>query len=92
MGEHYAAYTGYTINHEFWNKGYGTEINEALVRYVFDETDKEYVSAECATGNTASHRVLDKSLLKFEGVSRYSDYIQGRAVDEAIYGLRGRRE
>jgi ribosomal-protein-alanine N-acetyltransferase len=78
---------GYTINHEFWNKGYATEINEALVHYVFDETDKEYVSAECATGNIASRRVLEKSLLKFEGVSRYSDYIQGRPVDEAIYGL-----
>jgi [ribosomal protein S5]-alanine N-acetyltransferase len=42
-------------------QGYATEALRALVRYAFDQPSVRVIRADSLTGNSASHRVLEKA-------------------------------
>ena len=56
---------GYCFKREHWGKGYATEVSQALVRWIFDTTDLEYIIAFAATENVASRKVLEKIGMSF---------------------------
>ena len=51
---------GYALVKEAWERGYGTEMAAALVRYGFVDLHLPRIVAIASLGNVASHRVLEK--------------------------------
>lgn len=80
------AVIGFTIAHEYWQKGFATEALTALLDYLFEDIDLHRVVADCDTENIGSWKTLEKlgfrreahfveSLLTVEGYT--SEYHYG---------------
>jgi [ribosomal protein S5]-alanine N-acetyltransferase len=52
---------GYGLNPSVWNRGYATEIVSAFTAWLLEQPTVRTVTAETATSNPASARVLEKS-------------------------------
>jgi RimJ/RimL family protein N-acetyltransferase len=55
---------------KYWKKGFTTEAVIAILDYCFDELKLHRVTAGCAVDNIGSIRVLEKSVMKREGLAR----------------------
>lgn len=51
---------GYCLSQRCWDNGYMTEAIRAVVNYVFDSTDYDFIQARHDTENAASGRCLEK--------------------------------
>ncbi|MDN6280897.1 MAG: GNAT family N-acetyltransferase [Psychroflexus sp.] len=62
---------GYILDRKYWNKGYGTEICKALIKYAFAKLKVEKLTARMIKDNVASKRVSKKCRMTFlkEGIS-----------------------
>lgn len=58
---------GYALFHQFWGRGYATEMARALLRYGFAERQVPVIVAITNNGNTASQHVLRKAGLEHKG-------------------------
>ncbi len=56
---------GYALGERYWGRGLGTEAVRGLLRFCFDELQVGRVSAQCATANQASARVLEKAGMEY---------------------------
>ncbi|HEM0318186.1 TPA: GNAT family N-acetyltransferase, partial [Legionella pneumophila] len=56
---------GYLLHEKYWNKGYATEILEALLTWAKNHIDTEYIIAFADIDNTASFRVMEKCGMKY---------------------------
>jgi ribosomal-protein-alanine N-acetyltransferase len=63
----------YGLLKEYWNKGYSTELTRACLRYVFENTDLDYIVAVAFPENTGSWRVMEKAGMKFEKTTQFFD-------------------
>jgi len=70
-----------------WGQGYGTEAVACAVDFCFRELEMNRIGAEAYATNPRSVRLLEKVGFRREGVMREHYLIQGRRVDEIIYGL-----
>ena len=52
---------GYRLIERFWGRGIATEALGMMIRYIFDETDIEIITASTMIENRASARVLEKN-------------------------------
>jgi RimJ/RimL family protein N-acetyltransferase len=52
---------GYGINPSYWNRGYATEMAQAMVAWAKERPDVGRIVSECLTENVGSIRVLEKS-------------------------------
>jgi RimJ/RimL family protein N-acetyltransferase len=52
---------GYGINPGYQNRGYATEMTQALTRWMLSQPEVSRVTAECRTDNYGSMRVLEKA-------------------------------
>ena len=69
----------YMLREDDWGKGFATEIARHLIKYGFDELNLPEIFATVDDENLASHRVLEKSGMKFKEYDydedgRYSVY------------------
>ncbi|XVJ51332.1 MAG: GNAT family N-acetyltransferase [Vampirovibrio sp.] len=55
-----SAEIGYWLDEAHWEKGYATEVTQALIQYAFSELKLAMVFATTAEGNKASQRILEK--------------------------------
>lgn len=78
---------GYMIGEEFQGRGYGTSAVALLVEKIFHETTLHRIYALVSVENVASLRLLERLGFTREGVMREHYLIQGRRVDEVMYGL-----
>lgn len=78
---------GYCLNKAYWNKGYGTEVTRALIKFGFTELALHRVTAMCDPANVASYRVLEKAGMTLEGHLREDFPVRGRWRDTMIYGI-----
>lgn len=78
---------GYMMAEEYQGRGYGTRAVALLVGKLFGETDLHRVFAMISPENTASLRLVRRLGFTYEGRMREHYVIQGRRVDEMIYGL-----
>lgn len=60
----------YSLLPDHWNKGLGTEMTRALLRFCFDHLGLHRVEAGVAIENRASIRVLEKAGMRREGHHR----------------------
>lgn len=56
---------GYRFLKKHWGKGYGSEVGKALVDYGFNVLNLEKINAYADMGNAVSHKILEKSGLRF---------------------------
>ena len=66
------AEVGYTLNKEYWNKGYMTEVVNAVVKLFFEELEMNCLFARHDKENPASGRVMQKAGLKFSHEEPYA--------------------
>ena len=62
----------YQLHPEYQRKGYATEALQALIRYLFEETNTQLITADAITQNAASQALLRKLGFVHEGTIRKS--------------------
>ena len=62
---------GYWINVRHQNKGYATEITQALIKTAFELSDKDHIQIRCDVRNKPSMRVIQKTGFSIEGTLRH---------------------
>jgi ribosomal-protein-alanine N-acetyltransferase len=78
---------GYMLAASHHGRGLGTRAVALLVAKLFRETELYRIFATISVENIASIKLLERLGFIREGVLREHYLIQGRRVDEAIYGL-----
>lgn len=78
---------GYWLGERHWDKGLGTSIVAAYVRYVWNTFSVTRLEAHVFAWNPASVRVLEKNGFRLEGKRRSAICKDGEVTDELIYGL-----
>jgi ribosomal-protein-alanine N-acetyltransferase len=68
-------------------RGIGTEAVTQLVNYVFDQTDLVRLFALISVENRASRKLVEKLGFVHEGTLRSHFVINGKRVDQCVYGL-----
>lgn len=72
---------------EFRGRGYGTEAQRLLVRYLFAHTQLNRIEATTEITNTGEQRALEKAGFTREGVLRGATFRAGRWHDQIIYSV-----
>lgn len=78
---------GYFIKTSYWGKGYGTEIGNAIIDFLFKTYPIHKIVASCNSSNGDSEGVMKKLGMTKEGVLRKKRYKNGEWVDETRYGI-----
>jgi ribosomal-protein-alanine N-acetyltransferase len=78
---------GYMLGEEYQGRGLGTRAVALFVEKLFRETTLHRVYATVSVENVPSCRLLERLGFRREGVMREHYLIQGRRVDEVLYGL-----
>jgi RimJ/RimL family protein N-acetyltransferase len=76
------------LRREYWNRGYGTELAEELLRFGFDELRLHRISAWCDAENMGSIRVMEHCGMQREGTLR--DVVLDRDecwCDQCVYAI-----
>ncbi len=79
-----ACYLGYSIGHQYENKGLMTEILSGALDYVFEELELHRVMANYMPENSRSARVLEKLGFEKEGFARAYLNIAGEWRDHVL--------
>jgi ribosomal-protein-alanine N-acetyltransferase len=77
----------YKLHPAHWNQGYATEAVAAILHFCFHDLQLHRVKAGCATENTASAKVLEKSGFLREGTCRKNLPIRGEWFDNYEYAI-----
>jgi len=72
---------------EFRGRGYGSQAQRLLVRYLFAHTPVNRVEATTEITNVAEQRALEKAGFSREGILRGSTFRQGRYRDKVMYSV-----
>ena len=85
--EHCRAEFGFWIGKPYWNRGYGTEAAEAVLRYGFETLRLNRIWAAHFGSNPASGRVMKKLGMTYEGTWRQHVLKWGTFEDLCSYGI-----
>jgi RimJ/RimL family protein N-acetyltransferase len=72
---------------EFRGRGYGSEAQRLLARYLFAHTQVNRIEATTEITNVAEQRALEKAGFTREGILRGATFRQGRWHDQVIYSV-----
>lgn len=78
---------GYWLAKPFQGKGVMTRVCEALIEIAFSEFDMQKIQISAAVENKPSRSVCERLGMTLEGIITNEEYLGGRIVDHAIYGL-----
>jgi RimJ/RimL family protein N-acetyltransferase len=78
---------GYDVVRLERGKGYGTEVVQLMVDYLFLSRDSARIQAFTEVRNKASQRVLKKAVFKGEGTLRKAGLARGHRTDAHLYGV-----
>jgi ribosomal-protein-serine acetyltransferase len=77
----------YWLDKAHQGQGIMTACCRTLVSYGFDKWKLNRITIECATENIRSRAIPERLGFKLEGVVRGIEWLHGRFVDHAMYGL-----
>lgn len=77
----------YALHPDFWGKGYATEAVETILHFSFVDLDLHRVTAEVATENEASIKLLERLGMIREGKHRKILPIRGEWWDNYHYAM-----
>jgi RimJ/RimL family protein N-acetyltransferase len=72
---------------EFWGRGYGSQAQWLLARYLFAHTQVNRIEAVTEITNIGEQRALEKAGFTREGVLRGATFRAGRWHDQIIYSV-----
>jgi RimJ/RimL family protein N-acetyltransferase len=78
---------GIALLPEARGRGYGTDAQRQLVRYLFAHTQVNRIEAGTNVANTAEQRALEKAGFTREGIMRGAGFQGGRWHDGVIYSV-----
>jgi RimJ/RimL family protein N-acetyltransferase len=78
---------GIRLAPKFRGRGYGSEAQRLLVRYLFAHTHVNRIEATTEISNVAEQRALEKAGFTKEGILRGSTFRQGQWHDQVIYSV-----
>jgi RimJ/RimL family protein N-acetyltransferase len=78
---------GIGLTPEFRGRGYGSEAQRLLVRYLFAHTQVNRIEAITEITNIGEQRALEKAGFTREGILRGTTFRQGRWHDQVIYSV-----
>lgn len=64
---------GYRLHRKFWNKGYASELAEALLQWGFQNMKLDKLCGFAHSDNRASRRILEKIGMNLIGLDTYAD-------------------
>ncbi len=73
---------GYMVRSEHWNRGYATEMTEAMLRIAFESLRLPHVYAATDPANAASRRVMEKC-----GLAYVRDFLYRGTWPSVLYRL-----
>ena len=79
---------GIVLLPEARGKGYGTQAQRLLARYLFAHTTVHRIWAGTKVDNIAEQKVLEKAGFTREGITRATGWRDGAGRDGVIYSLR----
>ncbi|MFC6997778.1 GNAT family N-acetyltransferase [Rufibacter roseus] len=77
----------YILNRTYWNKGYGTEAAQELLKFGFEELHLHRVWADCDPRNIGSYRIMEKLGMRREAHFRENIFIKGEWCDSLVYAI-----
>lgn len=78
---------GYSLFPSFWNQGYMSEANQAILKYAFEKMKVHSIKANINPQNMGSKRVLEKMGFKQEAYFTEDYYFDGKFYDSMIFSL-----
>ena len=81
----------YMLGCNYWNRGYGTEVLKAVIRFAFEELEVERILVDHMTQNAASGKVMRKAGMKHIGTEAGKYEKIGIRYDAEVYELRNER-
>lgn len=81
------AQIGYFVGSRFTGKGIATAAVSAVLAHGFGHLRLNRVELRCASENVPSMRVAERLGFVHEGTLRQDEYLNGRFVDQHVYGL-----
>lgn len=78
---------GISVHEAFRNNGYAEDAVRILLRYAFHEQRFQKCNSACVDGNAASIALHNKLGFVEEGRRRRQFFLNGRHVDDILYGL-----
>ena len=84
---HNGAEIGYVLNPAYHGNGIGTEVVGRVIKYGFENLSLERIEAKYMIENEASHRVMQKNGMIFEGVRRKGLLIKGVYRDVGVCSI-----
>lgn len=70
-----------------WNRGYGTDAVQLLLKYGFDELNLHKILTMILAPNRAALRVAEKCGMRLEGTFKADYFLQGTYVDDLVYSI-----
>lgn len=84
---HKKAELGYTVNKDYWGKGYATEAGKMAIQLGFEVFGLQRIFAFHDVRNPASGKVMEKMGLTYEGHYRTNRFVKGEFVDDKCYSI-----
>ncbi|WP_067139380.1 GNAT family N-acetyltransferase [Oceanivirga salmonicida] len=78
---------GYCLSKKYWNKGIMSEALNAVINYMFTNTDCTLIRARHDTRNINSGLVMKKCKIKYEGTLRQNGINNSGICDDAYYSI-----
>ncbi|MBD8038567.1 GNAT family N-acetyltransferase [Solibacillus sp. A46] len=78
---------GFTMNRNFWGKGYMNEAGNLILNLAFNTLGLERVFSESDTRNAASSKLMSRLGMTHEGTMRKNHMIRGTLVDSVYYSI-----
>ncbi|MGN7479786.1 GNAT family N-acetyltransferase [Solibacillus silvestris] len=78
---------GFTMNRNFWGKGYMFEAGNLILKIAFNTLGLERVFSESDTRNTASSNLMHRLGMTHVGTLRKNHMIRGTLVDSVYYSI-----
>ena len=79
--------SGYIIARQYWRQGYTSEAYQAVIDYLFSETEVLRIGAYHDPRNVGSGAVMRKCGLRYEGTMRAADANNAGICDTARYAI-----
>jgi ribosomal-protein-alanine N-acetyltransferase len=78
---------GYTLRHDRWGKGYGTEAARAILDFGIKTLGMHRIWATTAPENQTSARILEKLGMQKEGHLKQNLMVRGKWRDSLLYAV-----
>jgi ribosomal-protein-alanine N-acetyltransferase len=81
------AYLGYRIFNQFWKKGFGKELVEAVIELSFTELKLHRIEAGIDSTNFRSIRLARSLKMRKEGMKKRALFLENKWKDLVVYAL-----